>query len=1319
MSETYDNGADVYGGTISGVNSDGSGNQTVEICIDPDITDNDIDEMLGVENTDHDGIGVSMIADEESGDSGNLNGVDAGDGTRDIGDSKRKGRRRRARRQISEGAYEDELSDSSTKEGVDIEDPESAGDLRNNEQLESTGDSVKAEGPKIDENPGDSGDSDQTRKHGSGEGIAGESGLNPCHHDNSGDGGNRGLVRLPRNEEIIDSREGQKLPERNESFDLVNDDTDESGGEFDEAGLEEQRDKQRYEQREELSAGLREDQGEEQSEEQDDEQKKYGIKGTAGWERFIVPATEMGYGAMRYAAEANRPEGTAQEGLREAMVSAPVQVMRILTQAGGSSVYAMIENDDRVMSLLGELCESLFAQGQMIVEDLRRDRRDLRIILDTIGDENKAVKAGGDTRSGMTEARGKAFRTGGEGGSGFTNTRAEVGSKTVKNENEIGIGLTNVWSEGTVGGCRLSMADKLGILKNRERLAEKFEARSLLIDAMRRRPEIFSEKELEIISSGDFFRSGNVKESADLYQKVLRERGATFSKPLQTMSSKELGRLIKMDGLGISSDQKGRVLNKKGRSAEGRGSADKKIPDKNVILLKDLKRRAEKREAARKRHMGWAGARRVTGVVNRVGFTLVVRGISADENYAKSIQGIRNAIIMSGVGIKAVQVSGKVVGKVTGLSYVSGKARSYVSGGIRRTIRNVSAPIRTFAAQREEKKLWTKAEKRMKRAESGFHAGKSESSFRLEKAGGRHSNSGKYGSGRKNGSRRSKNGRGRNRTGIIRRIVKPVIATGRAVEVIRSLFVNSGRYLGLALVVFVGIYTFITLVGEMTRSLDAVLEGWGESGSELVEHFKDGYESVIEYSHYKDMQDDINMLLEEDEKTYEKAKALGEGHPVNDEVLEGHHIDRYGCPDKEKGYTIHYLDPYGNEISSRASNVKDVEALCVAMVANEIGDYKNYKKDLARFDELLLDMYEEMLYHDPDTGLPFRYEESDIYTCLNGCDEYEYCCNDAGAYSTYEKYKSDGCGTYGGLEPFSGEGCEVMASVGEDGDGDGGNGDTDESGSGDEERKTAGGSGGEDGSSQNVNGGSHGYCPGHSVPICYGHKDVDIYITLYDVVYAFSENIYPENRGMRRYRQMVREFMRNGQGRSKWYAKIARNYVDGDWYELYGVLVEGAEFHVGDELSDEDIDEIRKIIEENGGDISKAREALIAFGLKYVGKISYKYGAKAGSSTPGELDCSGFVQWVFREALGKSVPCSTGGYAGYKTKKYEDLKPGDLGFIFVGGSNASTGTYNHVGIYCGKNGAGQDMWLHCSSGGGGVVLNSTGMFKVFVDPFGE
>ena len=36
---------------------------------------------------------------------------------------------------------------------------------------------------------------------------------------------------------------------------------------------------------------------------------------------------------------------------------------------------------------------------------------------------------------------------------------------------------------------------------------------------------------------------------------------------------------------------------------------------------------------------------------------------------------------------------------------------------------------------------------------------------------------------------------------------------------------------------------------------------------------------------------------------------------------------------------------------------------------------------------------------------------------------------------------------------------------------------------------------------------------------------------------------------------------------------------------------------------------------------------------------------------------------------------------------------------------------DHVGIYCGTNENGEQMWCHCSSSGGGVVFQATDIFK--------
>ncbi|QUW21233.1 C40 family peptidase [Sporosarcina sp. Marseille-Q4063] len=83
---------------------------------------------------------------------------------------------------------------------------------------------------------------------------------------------------------------------------------------------------------------------------------------------------------------------------------------------------------------------------------------------------------------------------------------------------------------------------------------------------------------------------------------------------------------------------------------------------------------------------------------------------------------------------------------------------------------------------------------------------------------------------------------------------------------------------------------------------------------------------------------------------------------------------------------------------------------------------------------------------------------------------------------------------------------------------------------------------------------------------------------------------------------------------------------------------------------------------------------LVANAMKLRG-VPYRYG---GSSTSG-FDCSGYVQYVYKQS-GKSIPRDTlGQYAA--TKKVSNPQPGDLVF-FAGTYRAGI---SHVGIYIGNN----------------------------------
>ena len=138
---------------------------------------------------------------------------------------------------------------------------------------------------------------------------------------------------------------------------------------------------------------------------------------------------------------------------------------------------------------------------------------------------------------------------------------------------------------------------------------------------------------------------------------------------------------------------------------------------------------------------------------------------------------------------------------------------------------------------------------------------------------------------------------------------------------------------------------------------------------------------------------------------------------------------------------------------------------------------------------------------------------------------------------------------------------------------------------------------------------------------------------------------------------------------------------------------------------------------------SGARKRLLSTALALVGQVPYFWGGKsgpgwnsewntpklvtaAGSPSTGTirpygLDCSGFTAWVYATALGASIGAGTGGqYRNTVAVSERDLLPGDLGF------HGSGGGWSHVLMFAGRDGNGNGLWVHCSSSGNGVVLNT-------------
>ena len=113
------------------------------------------------------------------------------------------------------------------------------------------------------------------------------------------------------------------------------------------------------------------------------------------------------------------------------------------------------------------------------------------------------------------------------------------------------------------------------------------------------------------------------------------------------------------------------------------------------------------------------------------------------------------------------------------------------------------------------------------------------------------------------------------------------------------------------------------------------------------------------------------------------------------------------------------------------------------------------------------------------------------------------------------------------------------------------------------------------------------------------------------------------------------------------------------------------------------------------------REALISFAKKYLG-TPYHSG---GSSPKSGFDCSGFVNFVFRN-FKISLPRSSGEFKDIGTDlKPEEFKKGDV-IVFYSFRNKTR--IGHVGIICEANGM-QSKFIHSSSGKvKGVVISELG-----------
>ena len=100
--------------------------------------------------------------------------------------------------------------------------------------------------------------------------------------------------------------------------------------------------------------------------------------------------------------------------------------------------------------------------------------------------------------------------------------------------------------------------------------------------------------------------------------------------------------------------------------------------------------------------------------------------------------------------------------------------------------------------------------------------------------------------------------------------------------------------------------------------------------------------------------------------------------------------------------------------------------------------------------------------------------------------------------------------------------------------------------------------------------------------------------------------------------------------------------------------------------------------------------------IRAIGLVGtpYRYG---GNSPEGGFDCSGLVQFVFRDTAGVRLPRSTRELVALDAPAVarDALQPGDLVFFSPAGGAAS-----HIGIY-----VGEGRFVHAPSTGGTVRLD--------------
>lgn len=140
------------------------------------------------------------------------------------------------------------------------------------------------------------------------------------------------------------------------------------------------------------------------------------------------------------------------------------------------------------------------------------------------------------------------------------------------------------------------------------------------------------------------------------------------------------------------------------------------------------------------------------------------------------------------------------------------------------------------------------------------------------------------------------------------------------------------------------------------------------------------------------------------------------------------------------------------------------------------------------------------------------------------------------------------------------------------------------------------------------------------------------------------------------------------------------------WYKIKlqnGIIGWGSSDYISEttESSNNNNNNSNNNIQQPPSSIDKSEVVNLAYGL--IGK-PYKWGAEG----PDSFDCSGFTQYVYKQAGGKNIPRVSRDQARHGTAvSRESYASGDLVYFDTDGD----GEVNHVGIYVGNN-----EFIHCS-----------------------